>query len=1325
MASVRVAVRVRPLNKREKELSSIINIMGNTASVSKPSSAPPGHELKVFSYDFSYDSTDKESLTFASQEKIYNDLGPDVLKAAFKGVNACVLAYGQTGSGKTYTMMGHPDDKGIIPRLCEGLYGEMDQRKSSDTVSFCTEVSYVEIYNERVRDLLKKKAANGDGGLRVREHPLDGPYVENLSKCLVANHNDMEALMALGNAHRSTGSTGMNHTSSRSHAIFTIRFSQAWFDAALPHKTLSKIHLVDLAGSERADVASTSGTRLKEGASINKSLVTLGSVISTLAEVGVRGASTKKKQVFIPYRDSVLTWLLKDSLGGNSVTTMIATVSPAAVNYGETLSTLRYASRAKNIVNCPTVNEDHGGKLIRELRAEVTRLQRLLKEANQIRHWWLSSTKQTELLRTDGKVPAPVKESNKRSQRISQGETQTLEEGSGFLNCHLPHLIGVNEDLLSDRLILYYLKEGRTLIGADEASCRADIVLHGPGVLGEHCVLENLAGTVTLIPKEGALCSVNGSVVTGPSQLTQGDSIQLGPVTTLRFIQPSRVVQLGEHDDEHPAFYSSAYIYKFMEHLVKKMLPKIHVQGGLLSALCPSLTDGSKSAEEEWTPRTSGLDEDLDGMVNSSAVTAIPGEYPIPHNSFQLDEDSQRGGVSTGEGQKEGALCHKSEPGLVSERPQEAQSVAERASYEGEQVWSGDASLQQTSVLGLGDGCGAKPEGNANKIQDAMADCSEGRPGSGESSLGKMSLLQSNGGSPSTTLLPQTSARARPDKECSRGDFSTPEKPSSKAQFFSAATDGMASLVSKVSWITKDAEGLFWVFSMLLQQVGKEGLALVWACWSGHVLPLLRERKMVSVVMESDVITVIKANVCSLFNDAKIVSVKDLPLVQLITMALRRSSPSGKMFRIFQDYVNSRCTSLRGLALGRNKEEEMPAASLNSGDVPTNGGFPSPCWQNVADLHNRMIREGLQAPASGVPEICYAHADKRTPGENWSVQSMEGVRRDQQRLMEFPDSLLSLQTLPLPALMEALQPLIPTASFNSRKIAAVYWLSVGKCGQAEPSPALLVLLETSLYTVTIDSGLLVLFCEQPLLELREVQISLAGQSLALMGATGGSSLHVYTYSEKLTKDLCCAILGVTHPGDDGVSQHPLLTGDLMQMSLDWTIGVAELQLDDGFRVGCTFQRSLVDLSYLLYQNMDQETIVLGDVRLLFYTTVAVCLGSRSKRLAQLVLTDTHLGLLQEAPCSGPAVPCRSRFHDLTLRRRSGVRCVVVHGEEASAVRLDVILANAKVGGHQESVTEAATPSVHILDSSPHAEVWKLTFSCSSEAACLINHLSNV
>uniref|UniRef100_A0A3B4WEW3 Kinesin motor domain-containing protein n=1 Tax=Seriola lalandi dorsalis TaxID=1841481 RepID=A0A3B4WEW3_SERLL len=353
MASVRVAVRVRPLNKRGK----------------------------TFSFDFSYDSTDRGSPIFASQERIFHDLGSDVLKAAFDGFNACMFAYGQTGSGKSYTMMGDTVSKAL---------SDFSALSKSDAVSFRTEVSYLEIYNERVQDLLNKRTTATDGGcLRVREHPRDGPYVENLSKHLIYNHRDMEDLIILGNANRTTASTGMNDLSSRSHAILTISFTQVKCSAKnlnwSKYSFKVKIHLVDLAGSERADATRTTGTRLKEGANINKSLVTLGSVISALADLGVGGQSTnKKKQIFIPYRDSVLTWLLKDSLGGNSMTTMIATVSPADVNYGETLSTLRYASRAKNIVNSPTVNEDGSVKVVRELQAEVTRLRRLLEETSQV-----------------------------------------------------------------------------------------------------------------------------------------------------------------------------------------------------------------------------------------------------------------------------------------------------------------------------------------------------------------------------------------------------------------------------------------------------------------------------------------------------------------------------------------------------------------------------------------------------------------------------------------------------------------------------------------------------------------------------------------------------------------------------------------------------------------------------------------------------------------------------------------------------------------------------------------------------------------------------
>uniref|UniRef100_A0A674PFD8 Kinesin-like protein KIF16B n=1 Tax=Takifugu rubripes TaxID=31033 RepID=A0A674PFD8_TAKRU len=509
--------------------------------------------VKTFTYDFSYDSSDCKISAFVSQEKVFKDLGLDVLKAAFEGYNACVFAYGQTGSGKSYTMMGVPGDAGLIPRFCEGLFGRIAEATRWDAASFRTEVSYLEIYNERVRDLLRRKSTQ-TYNLRVREHPKDGPYVEDLSKHLVQNYSDVEDLMEAGNINRTTASTGMNDVSSRSHAIFTINFTQAKFDAEMPSETVSKIHLVDLAGSERADATGATGVRLKEGGNINKSLVTLGNVISSLADMSSDGVnSNQKKSVFVPYRDSVLTWLLKDSLGGNSKTIMIATISPADVNYGETLSTLRYANRAKNIINKPTINEDSNVRLIRELRAEIARLKALLVQGNQIA--LLDSptalSMEEKLHQNEARVLELTKEwTNKwnETQNILKEETLALrKEGIGVvLDSELPHLIGIDDDLLSTGIILYHLKEGRTYVGREDASTEQDIVLHGLDLESEHCMFENKNGTVTLAPFSGAQCSVNGVLVTEPSQLNQGAVILLGRTNMFRFNHPKEAAKLRE-----------------------------------------------------------------------------------------------------------------------------------------------------------------------------------------------------------------------------------------------------------------------------------------------------------------------------------------------------------------------------------------------------------------------------------------------------------------------------------------------------------------------------------------------------------------------------------------------------------------------------------------------------------------------------------------------------------------------------------------------------------------------------------------------------------
>ncbi|KAM4693557.1 kinesin-like protein KIF16B [Discoglossus pictus] len=584
MASVKVAVRVRPMNRREKDLEAkfIIEMEGKKTTITntKMSDGVTGDSgrdrTKTFTYDFSYFSVDCKRSDFVSQERVFKDLGTDVLKSAFEGYNACVFAYGQTGSGKSYTMMGNPGDSGLIPRICEGLFSRISEATRWGDASFRTEVSYLEIYNERVRDLLRRKSSK-TFNLRVREHPKEGPYVEDLSKHLVQNYSDVEELMDAGNINRTTAATGMNDVSSRSHAIFTINFTQAKFDAEMPCETVSKIHLVDLAGSERADATGATGVRLKEGGNINKSLVTLGNVISALADLSQDAANhlAKKKQVFVPYRDSVLTWLLKDSLGGNSKTIMIATISPADINYGETLSTLRYANRAKNIINKPTINEDANVKLIRELRAEIARLKALLAQGNQIA--LLDSptalSMEEKLQQNEARVEELTKEwTNKwnETQNILKEQTLALrKEGIGVvLDSELPHLIGIDDDLLSTGIILYHLKEGRTYVGRDDAAADQDIVLHGLDLESEHCIFENLNGTVTLLPLNEAQCSVNGIQIIEPTQLNQGAVILFGRTNMFRFNHPKEAAKLREKR-----------------------------KSGLLSSFSLSMTDLSKSCE--------------------------------------------------------------------------------------------------------------------------------------------------------------------------------------------------------------------------------------------------------------------------------------------------------------------------------------------------------------------------------------------------------------------------------------------------------------------------------------------------------------------------------------------------------------------------------------------------------------------------------------------------------------------------------------------------------------------------------------------------------
>uniref|UniRef100_A0A8V5H7I8 plus-end-directed kinesin ATPase n=1 Tax=Melopsittacus undulatus TaxID=13146 RepID=A0A8V5H7I8_MELUD len=593
-ASVKVAVRVRPFNSREtsKESKCIIQMQGNSTSIINPKN--PKEAPKSFSFDYSYWShTSPEDPCFASQNRVYNDIGKEMLLHAFEGYNVCIFAYGQTGAGKSYTMMGKQEESqaGIIPQLCEELFEKINDN-SNEEMSYSVEVSYMEIYCERVRDLLNPK---NKGNLRVREHPLLGPYVEDLSKLAVTSYTDIADLMDAGNKARTVAATNMNETSSRSHAVFTIVFTQKKHDTEtnLSTEKVSKISLVDLAGSERADSTGAKGTRLKEGANINKSLTTLGKVISALAEV-VSTSKKKKKTDFIPYRDSVLTWLLRENLGGNSRTAMVAALSPADINYDETLSTLRYADRAKQIKCNAVINEDPNAKLVRELKEEVTRLKDLLRAqglgdiidtsmgsltaspsscslSSQVGITSVSSIQERimstpggeeaiERLKESEKIIAELNETWEEKLRKTEAirmEREALlaemgvaiREDGGTLGVFspkkTPHLVNLNEDPLMSECLLYYIKDGITRVGQADAERRQDIVLSGAHIKEEHCVFRSERNNngeviVTLEPCERSETYVNGKRVVQPVQLRSGNRIIMGKNHVFRFNHPEQ-----------------------------------------------------------------------------------------------------------------------------------------------------------------------------------------------------------------------------------------------------------------------------------------------------------------------------------------------------------------------------------------------------------------------------------------------------------------------------------------------------------------------------------------------------------------------------------------------------------------------------------------------------------------------------------------------------------------------------------------------------------------------------------------------------------------
>ncbi len=571
---------------------------GNQTILTPPADSVHGKgakdtSLKAFAFDRSYWSFDKSAPNYAGQDNLHDDLGKPLLDNAFGGYNNCIFAYGQTGSGKSYSMMGYGKEHGIIPKICQDMFTRISQLQQDKSTRCTVEVSYLEIYNERVRDLLNPSTK---GNLKVREHPSTGPYVEDLAKLVVNGFQEIENLMDEGNKARTVAATNMNETSSRSHAVFTLMLTQKKYDAEtkMEMEKQAKISLVDLAGSERATSTGATGARLKEGAEINRSLSTLGRVIAALADLST--GKKKKGGGQVPYRDSVLTWLLKDSLGGNSMTAMIAAISPADINFDETLSTLRYADSAKRIKNHAVVNEDANARMIRELKEELALLrgklgqggpaggsggvnvppEEIYAEGTPLEKQIVSITQsdgtvkkvskaeiadqlsQSEKLLTD--LNQTWEEKLQKTEEIHKEREAALEElgisiEKGFVGLHMPkkmpHLVNLSDDPLLAECLVYNLKPGKTTVGNVDSNAenQANIRLNGTRILHEHCFFDNASdGTVTITPYEGASIMVNGRRVSETTRLHSGFRVILGDFHIFRFNHP---MEARAERDEH------------------------------------------------------------------------------------------------------------------------------------------------------------------------------------------------------------------------------------------------------------------------------------------------------------------------------------------------------------------------------------------------------------------------------------------------------------------------------------------------------------------------------------------------------------------------------------------------------------------------------------------------------------------------------------------------------------------------------------------------------------------------------------------------------
>eukprot|EP00927_Polykrikos_kofoidii_P034823 TRINITY_DN29457_c0_g1_i1.p1 TRINITY_DN29457_c0_g1~~TRINITY_DN29457_c0_g1_i1.p1 ORF type:complete len:953 (+),score=167.82 TRINITY_DN29457_c0_g1_i1:311-2860(+) len=511
---------------------------------------------KIFSFDRAYWSTD-ESQEFASQQTLQDELGTELMEIVLDGYNACMFAYGQTGSGKTFSVLGSqapPEQRGLLPRIVDALFDRVEELKSDGT-SFTFNVTYMEIYQEQCRDLLRPRDSLKEAPkLTVHQSPTVGIYVQGLSNNPAFKAEDVRHLLDFGTKSRTVGATSMNDQSSRSHCIFTLETKQV---KKLPGGGTStmrcKLNLVDLAGSERQSKTHATGTRLKEGCNINQSLSNLSLVIHKLAEMSEKSDSKRGSKVgkdFVPFRNSKLTYVLQDSLSGNSKTLMMAAISPAKDNAEETISTLRFAESVKTIRTKATKNEESEVDLVSQLKAECDRLKAMMGQGGSCHEELLGMQALAERygMNVESQLEVAQQQEDARAAALADMGL-TVREVSECLGMEAttPVLANVSADASLDATLVYFLRTGQTSIGESEDNT---IMTKGIGMATTSAYIINKDNISITLRSVAGRVLLNGFQVTHDTIFRHGDRLDLGYSWSFALLVPGATQDQEHHEWE-------------------------------------------------------------------------------------------------------------------------------------------------------------------------------------------------------------------------------------------------------------------------------------------------------------------------------------------------------------------------------------------------------------------------------------------------------------------------------------------------------------------------------------------------------------------------------------------------------------------------------------------------------------------------------------------------------------------------------------------------------------------------------------------------------